>query len=159
MRHAVTWLAWVLLLWGVWVLLNLSALSAAEWGVGGVCAGLAAGVATALHAQGLLRMRPRLGWLRFTGRLLRHTVLDTGTVLAEVVRRLAGRPSRAAFRTYSFPARGRDARSVARKVLATTALSLPPNAFVIDFDEEGDRVLVHELVARPRPDDHWRHLL
>jgi multisubunit Na+/H+ antiporter MnhE subunit len=159
MRRAGVWLAWAVPLWGVWLVMNLSSLSRAELVVGGGCAALSALVAVGLHEQGLLRLSPKASWLRFTGRLVWRTLVDTGTVLAEVVRRLGGGTPRGGFVTYSFPAHGRDARSVARKVLATTALSLPPNSYVVDFDEETNRMLVHELVSKPRQGDDWRQLL
>jgi hypothetical protein len=159
MHRGRVWLAWALPLWGLWMVLNLSALSGAELLVGGGSAALAALVAMGLHSQGFLSLSPRASWLRFTGRILWRTLLDTGTVLAEVVRRLGGAAPRGGFSTFAFPARGRDARSVARKVLATTALSLPPNSYVVEFDEENDRLLVHELVSRPRQGDDWRQLL
>lgn len=159
MRRAGVWLAWAVPLWGLWLVMNLSSLSKAELGVGGGCAALSALVAMGLHARGLLSLSPRWSWLRFTGRVLWRTLVDTGTVLAEVVRRLGGGAPRGGFVTYSFPAHGRDARGVARKVLATTALSLTPNSYVIDFDEETNQVLVHELVSRPRRGDDWRQLL
>jgi hypothetical protein len=159
MRHGVTWLAWTLALWGAWVLLTLSSLSRAELVTGGVSAGIAALAATALHASGLLRLSPRVGWLRYSGRIAWRTLADTGVVLAEVVRRLAGAKPRGSFDTFAFPAGGHDARAVARKALATAALSLPPNAYVIDFNEPEGRVLVHQLVPRPRKGDDWRQLL
>lgn len=159
MRHGLTWLAWALPLWGVWLLLNLSSLSGAELLVGALCAALSATVAERLHARGLLHLSPRASWLRYTGRILWRTLVDTGVVLAEVVRRLFGRKSRAGFAHFSFPAEGRDARAVARKALATAALSLPPNAYVIAFDEPDNRILVHQLVTKPREGDDWRQLL
>jgi Na+/H+ ion antiporter subunit len=159
MRHGVTWLAWTLVLWGGWVLLTLSSLSSAELVTGGVSAGIAALAATALHSSGYLRLSPRAGWLRYSGRIAWRALADTGVVLAEVVRRLAGRKSRAAFATFAFPAGGEDARSVARKALATAGLSLPPNTYVIAFDEPDGRVLVHQLVPAPRQGDDWRQLL
>lgn len=159
MRHGVTWLAWTLALWGGWVLLTLSSLSAAELVTGGVSAGVAALAATALHSAGLLRLSPRVSWLRYSGRIAWRTLADTGVVLAEVVRRLAGQKPRGSFDTFAFPAGGHEARAVARKALATAALSLPPNTYVIAFDEPEGRVLVHQLVPAPRQGDDWRQLL
>ncbi|MGZ3457475.1 MAG: hypothetical protein ACXU86_03100 [Archangium sp.] len=159
MRRVVTWLAWALPLWGLWVLLVAPAVSEAELGVGGVAAALSAVVAERLHARGLLRMSPRARWLGLTGRILWRLVLDTGVVLAEVGRRLLGREPRSAFATFSFPAGADDSRSVARRVLATAALSLPPNAYVIEFDEPEGRVLVHQLVPPPRQGEDWGQLL
>lgn len=159
MRRGVTWLAWTLALWGGWVLLTLSSVSGAELVVGGVCAGLSALGATALHAAGLLSLSPRVGWLRYSGRIAWRMLLDTGVVLAEVVRRLSGREPRGAFDTFAFPTGGHDARAVARRALATAALTLPPNTYVIAFDEPEGRVLVHQLVPAPREGDDWRQLL
>lgn len=159
MRRGVTWLAWTLVLWGGWVLLTISSLSTAELVTGGVSAAIAALAATALHASGLLRMSPRASWLRYSGRIAWRTLADTGVVLAEVVRRLAGGKPRGSFDTFAFPADGHEARDVARRALATAALSFPPNTYVIAFDEPDGRVLVHQLVPAPRRGDDWRQLL
>ena len=149
----VGWFAWWALLMSFWVAIDDS-LRSDELVVGAVAAALAALAAAGVGRLAQVRAGFRAAWLPaaiggvlgLPGRVLRETC----TVFAALARTLlpGGEAPRGGFR--AIPVRYGDDRpaGVTRRILLTGAKSLAPNAFVVDFDAEGDTMLVHELVTR-----------
>jgi hypothetical protein len=111
-----------------------------------------AGIATAVAVLAFRVMRvhfvPRPAWALALRRLPLQIAVDTAVVLGTVPRALAGRPLRGRYATLPVASGGGDERGGTRRALLTNLLSLPPNAIVVGFDEEGNRALVHQLAAR-----------
>jgi multisubunit Na+/H+ antiporter MnhE subunit len=74
-------------------------------------------------------------------------VHDTFVVAAQLIR-----PRRSRFRSTAFHATGPDCRSAAKRALAATITTLPPNSVVVGFDYEAQETLYHELRREPPPD-------
>lgn len=142
-----SWMA----LYGLW-LLYVDTLAPSELIAGIPAAALAALALGVLRRRALIPLRPRARWFARSWRLPGKVVADFGLVMWALVRRLSGQDVRGRFRAFPFSARGDDDESVARRVLATAVASLAPNAYVVGFDRRLNRMLVHELVRKTRPE-------
>jgi hypothetical protein len=148
-------LRWALLM-GLWVVLT-DTHKTPELVAGAVAAAIAATVAALVVRSGppttvsesieLLRLGPR--------RLLRPLVrlaVDTGILTVALVRRLAGRDQRGAFRVVRYsPEEPR--RSAAGRAATEIWGSLAPNRYVVGTDEDEGVLMVHELVRTDQPLD------
>jgi multisubunit Na+/H+ antiporter MnhE subunit len=95
----------------------------------------------------------RIGWLAPALRLPGEVVSDLVIVYAALWRRLVrGQQPDSAFT--ELPTRyGDDSpEGVTRRTLLIGGRSLAPNTFVLGIDPERDVMVVHRLVAGPRPD-------
>ena len=133
---------WVALV-AVWFLITGSVdLSEVVAGAVAALGGVAAEVV--VRRQRLVRARFRLRWFRHVWRLSGRTVGDTVRVLAALVRHLVGRRVEGRFRSEPFRS-GHGDEASARRALITAAWSLPPGTYVVGFDEDQGRVLLHEF--------------
>lgn len=115
--------------------------------VTGAAASLLAAVASeSVRGQNLARYYPATHWVFLLRRLPVDVLRDCGRLTGALARWLflAALPA-SGFSEIEFPAGGGDARSEARRALAGGALSLPPNSYVIGFDRERNRILLHNL--------------
>ncbi len=115
--------------------------------VTGAAASLLAAVASeSVRGQNLARYYPATHWVFLLRRLPVDVLRDCGRLTGALARWLflAALPA-SGFNEIEFPAGGGDARSEARRALAGGALSLPPNSYVIGFDRERNRILLHNL--------------
>jgi hypothetical protein len=74
---------------------------------------------------------------------------DTVVVFAELVRQLRGgrrRPGR--LQVVELPDLGDEAERNAHHLFVTIGVSLSPNTYVIGFEPDRDRMLVHQLVPK-----------
>jgi multisubunit Na+/H+ antiporter MnhE subunit len=158
-RRASSWLAWWVLLMGLWVAVDDS-IGLAELGAGAAVAALAALPAeVALHQAGL-HPRLRLRWLASAYRLPGQVLGDTVLVFRALARQLArGQDPPSGFR--ELPVRagdgsgagqndssaGQNGAGVTRRVLLVGASSLAPNTVVLGIDTDRDVMVVHQLVV------------
>ncbi|MGH9397328.1 MAG: hypothetical protein ACRD18_10830 [Terriglobia bacterium] len=124
------------------------------------CVGIAAGVITALAATGIRRrnfgiFRPYARWLLEAWHLPGAVMYDYG-VLASVLFSgiFKGKKKVGFFKVVKYSAGGADSRSAARRALAITMASLPPNSLVIDIDVQKHFMLIHQV----RPADVPKYL-
>ena len=146
-RKFQTWLAWWILLTGLWLMVDDS-LRADELLVGMASAALAAVLVAAVRDP----VRARLGWQwRLVARaasLPGHVARDTGAVFAALYRRLAhGELPSSGYTEIPLVPRG-AARRRAGRVLLAWEHSLAPNQFAVGIDPGRDAMLVHQLVPQ-----------
>lgn len=147
-RRASSWLAWWLLLMGLWVAVDDN-IGLAELGAGAAAAALAALLAEgALHQAGL-EIAVRVRWLAAAYRLPGQVLGDTVLVFRALGRQLVrGQPPDSGFRELPVRAGDQSAEGTTWRVLLVGAHSLAPNTVVLGIDEDRDVMVVHELVAR-----------
>jgi multisubunit Na+/H+ antiporter MnhE subunit len=146
MRRVYTWLAWWVLLLGLWVAVDDS-IGLAELGAGAAVAALGALLTGAALDQAGTRIHLRIRWLTGLVRLPGQVLGDTVLVFRVLGRRLVhGEQPPSGFR--ELPVRyGDDSDAgVTRRVLLIGASSLAPNTFGLGLDEDRDIMVVHQLV-------------
>jgi multisubunit Na+/H+ antiporter MnhE subunit len=102
----------------------------------------AAEVARTVSAPGV-RIEPR--WVARAWSVPWQVVGEFGLLTWALVAR-RGRPGR--FRTVPFPGRGGGPATRGRRAFIAFAVTLSPNSYVVDVDEEQGTAFVHELVPR-----------
>lgn len=149
-RHAVERLVSAVLDWGVLFLLWLMYVgegSKSEMITGALAGALAAVASESVRGHNLARFYPATHWIYVLGRLPAAVLRDCGRLTRLLVRRFVrGEPPPATFDEIDFQSGGDDARSAARRALAVSALSLPPNSYVIGVDRGRNRLLLHTLM-------------
>jgi len=147
MRRVWSWLAWWVLLMGLWVAVDDS-IGLAELGGGAAAAALAALLTElALHQAGT-RVAVRVRWLAAAWRLPGQVLGDTVLVFRALARQLArGEPPPSGFRELPVRAGDEGAEDVTRRVLLVGANSLAPNTVVLGIDTGRDVMVVHQLVV------------
>jgi multisubunit Na+/H+ antiporter MnhE subunit len=143
--------AWAVLF--VFWLLYVDRLQTAEVVVGAVVAALATAAAVAVRGQALGLFHPYARWFFLLLRV--PWLLVNGTaVLAWLLigRHLLGREMQAVIKAVPFEAGEKsNARDAARRALAITLTTFPPNFVVIDIDVERKRMLVHQVIPTDVP--------
>lgn len=148
-KHLVPFAAWWCALFLMWLVL-VDTFDGLEMGAGAAAsmiAAVAAELVRSLRLQGLRpgRSHPARWW-----RLPVAVVADTGVMFHALWRDLTGaQPIRGAFRAVPSEVAGGPSMNAARRAGATFRISVTPNTYVVDFDEEEELVLVHELVPHP----------
>jgi multisubunit Na+/H+ antiporter MnhE subunit len=133
----------------LWLLLT-STVDKAEAIVGAGASLIAATVAEAVRAQGTFGFAPRAAWLRRAWLIPVRIGVESLQAFAVLANHVTGRKRvRGTYRTVEFRHGGTGPRDGARRALATVAVSVSPNTFVIGFDPDEDVVLIHQL--RPDP--------
>lgn len=97
----------------------------------------------------------RAPWLRLAGRSLRSIARGTGkvaVVLVHVILRRGESPA-GQFESQSFVHGDASPGSAGRRALATLAVSLSPNEFVVRLPEDADVLLLHGLAAVEKQSD------
>ncbi len=113
----------------------------------GLAAALIGSVADAVvKAQGLARFRPKARWLPLIFVEPWYVLSGTAAIFKALLRVTFGKKPRARFKTMKFNVGGDDARSSARRTLATLFSTIPPNSIVVGIDRSQKLVLIHEMV-------------
>jgi multisubunit Na+/H+ antiporter MnhE subunit len=139
-------LIWWAALVALWLLL-VESLATAELVAGAVAAALAASVAEAVRERGYMRFAPDPVWLVRVPRVAWQILEDCWILARALARQLLGR-GRARGLLIRVPVRYGDdsSRAAARRALLNFGVSITPNSYVVDLDEETTTVLVHQLV-------------
>ena len=151
---AVRWLVWWAFLGVLWLAVD-DTVAVPELIDGAVAAALGATAAEIVHAQRVVRARPRARWLLGTWRLPLAAARDVCVLLATLVPAVA-RPGsvRGELRAVDFRAGAEgDPRDTARRALAKGAASFAPNTYVVGIDRARDSMLIHQLRPSRRPRD------
>jgi multisubunit Na+/H+ antiporter MnhE subunit len=139
-----------LFLLGLWMLF-VSSTQLAEFtaGIGGAALG---GVADGLvKSKRFAKFRPRLKWLWLFAWEPWYVLTGSASIFWALARRLAGKKSEAQFRVVPFRAGGDDSESAARRALALTLTTIPPNFIVVGVDKERNFMLVHQVSPTGTP--------
>jgi multisubunit Na+/H+ antiporter MnhE subunit len=148
LRRLKFWIAWYLPLVALW-LAFVDTFAGEEVALGLIAAAIAATAADLVRAQDLVRFRLEPRWLRDLYRLPWQVLRDCWVLARALWRRLAGHPVQGAFRVVPFPGEADDARSAARRALATAVVSVTPNTVVVGVERDEGHMLVHQLVPEP----------
>jgi len=139
-----------LFLLGLWMLF-VSQTQRAEL-VAGVCAAALGALGDGVvKAKRLAKFRPRLQWLWLFSWEPWYVLTGSAAILRALARQLAGKKSEAQFRVVPFRAGGEDPRSAARRALAITLTTIPPNFIVVGIDKERGFLLVHQVSPTGTP--------
>jgi multisubunit Na+/H+ antiporter MnhE subunit len=147
-RRANLWIVWYVSLVVLW-LAFVDTLALAEVVLGLVAAAVAASAAEVVRTQALIRFHMEPSWLRDLRMLPWQVLRDSWLLGVALWRHLTGHPVRGVFRVVPFPSERDDARSGARRALATGVLSLAPNTYVVGIEGDEGVMLVHQLVPEP----------
>jgi hypothetical protein len=152
------WLTSWVALWMLYVLLVFKT-EPAEIVAGAVCAAISATGAELVRTRASVRFAPGRGWWRGVVRLPGETARDTWLLAVVLWRVIVRREDvRGRFITLPFPGvRGGSTEAVSRRALAKWVGSVAPNTMVAGFDEQHERVLLHQLVVTKEPPvcDPW----
>jgi multisubunit Na+/H+ antiporter MnhE subunit len=139
-----------LFLLGLWMLF-VSQLQLAEF-VAGMCAAALGAVGDGLiKSKRFAKFRPRLKWLWLFAWEPWYALTGSAAIFRALARRLAGKKSKAQFRVVPFRAGGDDSESAARRALAITLTTIPPNFIVVGTDKQRNFMLVHQVSPTGTP--------
>lgn len=127
-------------------------LSAAELFAGAPAASLAVVALLSVRAQSRHRFQMSIRWLGNFAGVPAEALKDCLIVYRAIWRRPGMVHGSGRFQTRSFDPGNEHPSSRLRRALVTTAISLPPNTFVIGVTEANDQLLVHQLAPRPSDD-------
>ena len=137
----------------LWLLL-VDSVGTQQLVAGGVCAVIAAVLATGIHSRGSVGAHPRPSMLRFIYRPFTLLVSDSARVTWALFARLVlRRPVSGRLRAVRYDAVADDPEDVARRILTEWGASTAPNRYVIGIDADRRVLLVHELVRSSGPLD------
>jgi hypothetical protein len=143
------WLGWWVVLFWLW-LAFAGEWNSTEWEAAALAATVAASIAEIVRAQGELRFRFRLPWLREAAVVPLVIVEDCAIVLWSLRH---GRRHEGVFTTRATGPRGRAAEAAGRSAFLAYAATFSPNAYVVDVDRETGDVVLHDLVERRRSEE------
>jgi hypothetical protein len=153
------WLVSWVLLWALYVLLVFKT-EPAEIVAGAVCGAIGATGAAVVRAQANVRFAPTRGWWRGLRHLPRELVRDSWLLVHVLWRVLVRREDvRGRFITLPFPGVAGDSpEAVSRRAVAKWYGSVAPNTLVVGFDEDAERILLHQLTVTEEPPicDPWK---
>lgn len=139
-----------LFLLGLWMLF-VSSMQLAEFAAGIAAAALGAVADGLVKSQRLAQFRPRLKWLWLFAWEPWYALTGTAAIFRALARRLAGKKSEAQFRVVPFRAGGDDSEAAARRSLAITLTTIPPNFIVVGIDKQRNFMLVHQVSPTGTP--------
>lgn len=129
---------------GFWILFTWSA-EASEL-LAGVCAGAIATVAVVVvKDQDFARFSPKPQWWLYFLLLPWEVLKDTVIVFRASLQYAFKGKSEGYLVAADFDAGGDDHRSSARRALATTLTTIPPNTVVLGIDKKANKALVHMI--------------
>ena len=139
-----------LFLLGLWMLF-VSQMQRAEL-IAGICAaGLGALGDGIVKSKRLAKFRPKPQWLWLFSWEPWYVLDGSAAILWALVKRLLGKKSEAQFRVVPFRAGGDDSESAARRALAITMTTIPPNFIVVGIDTDKNFMLVHQVSPTGTP--------
>ena len=133
----------------LWLLLT-STVYKAEAIVGAGASCVAASAAEIVRSKRAFGFAPRARWARRAWRIPVRIGLESVQAFGVLANHVTGRRRvRGTYSAIEFRHGGAGPRDGARRALATVAVSVSPNTFVIGFDPDQDVVLVHQLRSDP----------
>jgi multisubunit Na+/H+ antiporter MnhE subunit len=138
------------LLFGLWVLF-VSELQLSEFAAGIAGAALGALGDGIVKSKSFAQFRPRLSWLWLFLWEPWYVLTGSASIFWALAKRLAGKKSDAQFKVVPFRADGGDPESAARRALAITLTTIPPNFIVVGIDKERNFMLVHQVSPTGTP--------
>jgi hypothetical protein len=153
------WVVTWVLLWALYLLLVFKT-EPAEIVAGAMCGAVGATAAELVRSQQSIRFAPGRGWWRGLLWLPGELVADTWRLVVVLWRVMVRREAvRGRFITLPFPGvAGESPRAQSRRAVAKWFGSVSPNSLVVGFDEDAERILLHQLVTTDEPPicDPWQ---
>lgn len=132
------------LLWALWMAF-VSNPHPSEM-IAGIFAALLAAVGDAVvKTRKLVQFFPKLSWVALIFLEPWYALEGTWEIFLALVKHIMGKPSEAELKPVRFDPGGDDDASQARRALAITYFSIPPNFIVLDIDKDQRRALVHQV--------------
>ncbi len=149
--RAAFWTAAFLLLYGLWVLFTAS-LFWQELVIGIPAAAIGATAFEATREQPVAQFWPRIKWVLEGWRLPWYVLSGTYEIFKVLALDLLRvKPAQSLVRAARFDAGGDDARSAARRALATAYTTIPPNFIIISIDLKANELVFHQISPEPPP--------
>ena len=146
MRLVLTYVAWWIGLYWLWFAFQ-GEWNRIEWVAAACMATVAASLATAIAARGLLRYRIPLSSIAAAKRVPLQIVIDFGIITLVLARRLVGRDVRGRFVVREFKPTGRGPTRAGDVAWRSITAMFSPNALPIDVDPDEGVSLFHDLVV------------
>jgi multisubunit Na+/H+ antiporter MnhE subunit len=137
----------LLVLW----MLFVSQLQGAELVIGLFAAGIGAVADGVVKAHRFAKFQPRAQWVWMFSWEPWYVLTGSAAILWALARQLVGKKSEAQFRVLGFRAGGNDSKSAARRALALTLTTIPPNFIVVGIDKEKNFMLIHQVSPTGTP--------
>ena len=137
-----------LLLWGLWMGL-VSNPHRSEMLAGLAAAAVAAVADAVVKTHKLVQFVPRISWLALIFLEPWYVLQGTWKIFVALARRLLGRHSEAELKAVRFDPGSDDDASQARRALAITYISLPPQSYVLGIDRKRGLMLAHHIAPAP----------
>ena len=150
LKFAFFWLATFAVLLGLWFL-YVCTFNIPELLVGAGAAALAATATAVVEGQRFAQFSPRPKWLALFLTEPWYALTGTAAIWWALLKRIAGKPSEAQLKAIKFDAGGDDPESAARRALALTLTTIPPNFVVIGIDREHNLMLIHQVSPSGTP--------
>ena len=117
----------------------------------GIGAALIGAVADAIvKAEGFAKFSPKPEWLLLLLWMPYYVAKGSWACFKAFFGEILGRSPASTFAAKGYsPAKRQDATSAAKRALATTFLTIPPNSIVVGIDSEQEQVLTHEIEPEP----------
>jgi multisubunit Na+/H+ antiporter MnhE subunit len=133
-----------LILWGLWMAFVSNAHRSEM--IAGVAAALIAAVADGVvKSRRLVEFFPRFSWLALILLEPWYALEGTWEIFVALAEHMLGKPSKAELKSVPFDPGGDDDVSQARRAIAATYFTIPPNFIVLGIDRDRARILVHQV--------------
>ena len=139
-----TGLEWLFLL-ALWMAF-VSTWSKAELLIGMLAATIGAVADAVVKKEGLAKFKPKLSWVLLIFWEPWYVAQGAYFSFKAFFCQLLGVRPRSGFQVAEYDAVGDDERSAAKRALAITYLTIPPNSIVIGIDRERKQALIHHIV-------------
>lgn len=143
------WLAYAIVSFCLWLLFVNTTHQHELW-VGAIASIIAATLTEIVRAQPFASFRPRLSWLLQAWREPWYIVEGCAVIFWTLFKRLS-RPETSVLREVVFDAGGSESASAARRALAITYSTIPPNFIVFGIDLDKNVMLVHQMSESGTP--------
>jgi multisubunit Na+/H+ antiporter MnhE subunit len=133
-----------------WMLV-VSKMDRTEFWLGLSVAFIAAVADGVVKSKKIVDFLPHHGWLALIFLEPWYALEGTWEIFLALGKRLLGRPSDAQFKVIAFTQGGDDQASQARRALAVTYFTIPPNFVVLGIDRDRGLMLVHQVAPSGVP--------
>lgn len=148
-RRLFFWLAYWMLGFGIW-LLFVNTIRLHELWMAGVASAAAATSCEIVRSQPFARFRPKVGWLLMAWREPWYIIQGSASIFWAFVKHLF-KTEPSVLREVVFDPGGSDPQSAARRALAITYTTMPPNFVVLGIDLDKRVMVVHQVTETETP--------
>jgi hypothetical protein len=148
-QHAGFWFFYWVAGFGIWLLFVNTTLIHELW-MAGLCSALAATACEVVRTQPFASFRPRVWWVVQAWREPWYILEGCASIFWAFFKHLF-KPEPSVLREVVFDPGGSDPQSAARRALAITYTTMPPNFVVLGIDLDKNVMLVHQVSETETP--------